>query len=295
MTPRKTVLVAGAQGQLGQAIVMLAPQDLQIIALNRAQLDITQAAQVDDALGHYKPQVVINAAAYTAVDKAESDVEQAFAINADGARHVAAAASRHGAWPIHISTDFVFAGQQCTPYSVDAPVAPLGAYGRSKAAGEQGVREASDGAASILRTAWVYGPVQQNFLRTMLRLLAERPQLRVVSDQLGTPTSTHSIARALFAMMAEDIGRGQILHWTDAGVASWFDFACAVRSAAVAVEGTRRWGTVAPIRTADYPTPAQRPAYSVLDPDVELAAAVPRPWWLEEVQRIVPLALAAGI
>lgn len=281
------ILLSGASGQLGQAILQLAPPGWEVLGLDRSALDVSDAAQVESCVSGLRPDVIINAAAYTAVDKAESEPELARAINTEGARHLAAAAARHGAWPIQISTDFVFDGQRSTPYPTDAPTNPLSVYGLTKRDGETAAMEASEGQATILRTAWVYGPVGHNFMRTMLRLLREREVLRVVSDQVGTPTSTHSIARALFALIAEQSGRGQILHWTDAGVASWYDFACAIRSLGLKAESQARWADIEPIPTTAYPTPATRPKWSVLQHSYERIGREGR-WWFDELITVAP-------
>ncbi len=284
---RHKVLVTGAQGQLGQALLALAPAEFEMVGCSRAELDITNPEQVQNCIAAHKPDVVINAAAYTAVDKAESEPEQARAINTEGARNVAAASVRCGAWPIQISTDFVFDGSQSTPYAPDAPTNPLSVYGLTKRDGEIAAREASDGKATILRTAWVYGPVGHNFLLTMRRLLRAREQLTVVSDQIGTPTSTHSISRALFAMIPHQIGHGETLHWTDAGVASWYDFACRIRECAVHAEAGEQLASVVPIPSSGYPTPAKRPAFSVMSLNADLLRLVGATHWAQEVSRIV--------
>ena len=288
------ILLSGASGQLGQAILQLAPPGWEVLGLDRSALDVSDAAQVESCVSGLRPDVIINAAAYTAVDKAESEPELARAINTEGARHLAAAAARHGAWPIQISTDFVFDGQRSTPYPTDAPTNPLSVYGLTKRDGETAAMEASDGQATILRTAWVYGPVGHNFMRTMLRLLREREVLRVVSDQVGTPTSTHSIARALFALIAEQSGRGQILHWTDAGVASWYDFACRVRECLLNNGQRERLASVQPIRTREYPTPARRPHFSLLE-CVLHAANAPNHWADEVFMHMEATTHARGI
>lgn len=290
MSHKRKVLLTGAGGQLGQAIVQLAPDSLEIVACDRATLDIADAAQVEACISAHQPDVVINAAAYTAVDQAESESDRARAINTDGARNIAASSHRHGAWPIQISTDFVFDGQRSTPYPTDAPTNPLGVYGLTKRDGEIAAREASEGQATILRTAWVYGPVGKNFMLTMQRLIAERDVVRVVCDQVGTPTSTHSIARALFALLGNDIGRGETLHWTDAGVASWYDFACAIRMVLKnnSGEGTAL-ASIEPISSSEYPTPAGRPAFSVLNRHSDLLLQMQsmgwESWWQDCVLR----------
>ncbi len=285
---RHKVLVTGAQGQLGQALLALAPAEFEMVGCSRAELDITNPEQVQNCIAAHKPDVVINAAAYTAVDKAESEPEQARAINTEGARNVAAASVRCGAWPIQISTDFVFDGSQSTPYAPDAPTNPLSVYGLTKRDGEIAAREASDGKATILRTAWVYGPVGHNFLLTMRRLLREREQLTVVSDQIGTPTSTHSISRALFAMITHQIGQGETLHWTDAGVASWYDFASAIKRLMQDSLGELRLASITPIATCEYPLPANRPKWSVLEVS-EPHPICARSWWECELGEIMKL------
>ncbi len=285
---RQKVLVTGAQGQLGQALLALAPEHLEIIGCSRSELDITDSRQVESCIAAHKPDVVINAAAYTAVDKAESEPDLARAINTEGARHIAAASVRHGAWPIQISTDFVFDGTQSTPYEPSAPTNPLSVYGLTKRDGEIAARDASEGHATILRTAWVYGPVGHNFMLTMLRLMRERDELRVVSDQIGTPTSTHSISRALFAMITHELGRGETLHWTDAGVASWYDFACRIRELHQARQPNEACAEIRDIPSSGYPTPAQRPSLSLLRvSDVLEQEGFKRQHWAAEVKSVL--------
>jgi dTDP-4-dehydrorhamnose reductase len=256
-------LVTGAGGQLGQALLQYAPEGWKLRGCDRSQLDITNAAQVHQVVAEFAPTAIINAAAYTAVDKAESEPELARAINALGAENMARAAAEYGARIIQISTDFVFDGQRSTPYPPDAPTNPLNVYGQTKCEGEERVRAAAGELATILRTAWVYGPVGHNFMLTMLRLLQEREELRVVSDQVGTPTSTRSIAGAVYHLLAENSGAGSTLHWTDAGVASWYDFASVIRAQLIQ-QGSESVANIHPIPTSAYPTPAQRPSYSVL-------------------------------
>lgn len=283
MSVRK-ILVTGAAGQLGQALSSLAPDHLEIISYDRQTLDITNAAQVEQCLDGHRPDVVINTAAYTAVDKAESEPEIARAINVDGPRHIVSACARYGAWPIQISTDFVFDGRRSTPYPTDAPTNPLSVYGLTKRDGEVAVRGGSNGVATVLRTSWVYGPVGHNFMLTMRRLITERDVVRVVCDQVGTPTSTHSIARALFTMVDNDIGRGETLHWTDAGVASWYDFAWAIRQELLSQKHAGRLAQIEPIPTTAYPTPAERPSFSVMAPS-DRVSPEKRLHWQEELGR----------
>ena len=257
------VLLTGAGGQVGQALTAAAPAGVELIACTRDSLDISDARSVATIIRRYSPAVVVNAAAYTAVDRAESEEEQARAVNEIGARNLACEASAAKARLIHISTDFVFSGSSSVPYRPDSPPHPLGVYGATKLAGESAVLQHTDEAV-VLRTAWLYAAQGRNFVRTMLRLMQTHGEVRVVSDQVGTPTAARSVAEAIWRIIAMPEIRG-IHHWTDAGVASWYDFATAIAS-----EGTRLGlltsePTVTPIATADYPTPARRPSYSVLD------------------------------
>jgi len=255
-------IVTGAGGQLARALLAAEPAGWDVTGLTRADLDIGDEAAVEASVKALAPDLILNAAAYTAVDRAESEPDLAFSINRDGARHLALAASRAGARLVHVSTDFVFDGKASRPYRPDDATAPLGVYGGSKLAGEQEVARVTPEALTV-RTAWVYGPTGANFLATMLRLMASRPEVGVVADQIGTPTSTLTLADALWDLARTD-ARG-ILHLTDAGVASWYDFATAIAEEAVAAGVLERAPRVAPIATIDYPTPAARPAFSVLD------------------------------
>jgi dTDP-4-dehydrorhamnose reductase len=258
------VLVTGAGGQVATALAKLKPPHVELTALSQVELDITDRDTVRRRMAILDPDVIINAAAYTAVDKAESETELATQVNGEAPGYLAEAAYANGARLLHISTDFVFDGKAGAPYTPDAATAPLGIYGLSKLLGERRALEASHGQALVLRTAWVYAAGGHNFVRTMLRLMAERGTVKVVQDQRGSPTWADSVAHALWAAAEKPAFRG-IHHWTDAGVASWYDLAMAI-----AAEG-RRLGLlktpveVFPIATTEYPTPARRPAYSVLD------------------------------
>jgi dTDP-4-dehydrorhamnose reductase len=270
-------LVTGAGGQLARAWMSAAPADWTVVGLARAELDLRDEQAVAAAVERHSPDLILNAAAYTAVDRAESEPDLAFLINRDGADHVAAAASRAGARLIQVSTDFVFDGRGGRPYRPNDPTGPTCVYGASKLAGEAAVIEAAPDAL-IVRTAWVYGASGANFLVTMLRLMASRPELGVVADQIGTPTSTLTLAAALWGLAGTD-ARG-VLHYTDAGVASWYDFAQAIAEEGVAAGVLERAPSVRPIATADYPTPAARPAYSVLDKSAAFALlGRPAPHW----------------
>ena len=275
---RYRVLLLGAQGQVGWELQRSQPPSVKLYALGRQDLDIRDADKLRKAVESFQPDCLINAAAYTAVDRAESEAGMAYAINRDGAAHCALAAQSCGAHLIHISTDFVFDGAQSTPYQPGAPVAPLGVYGGSKAAGEQHVREILGDAALILRTAWVYSAHGSNFVKTMLRLMAERDVLRVVGDQAGTPTWAAGLARAIWSAIDHPDFTG-IQHWTDAGVASWYDFAVAIQEEALAAGRLRRSIPIEMIPTSGYPTPAPRAAYTVLDKSTSYATLGPAPHW----------------
>jgi dTDP-4-dehydrorhamnose reductase len=258
------VLITGAGGQVGRMLLETRPHAIEAIACAHADLDIGASDAVAQCVARHRPAVIINAAAYTAVDKAESELESAQRINAAGPRHLAAAARECGARLIHISTDFVFDGAASVPYRPDSATNPLGVYGRTKRDGERAVLEALPDQSVVVRTAWVYAANGANFVRTMLRVLRANGAARVVADQVGTPTAARSLAETLWRI-AGNPEIGGIHHWTDAGVASWYDFAVAIAEDGAELGLVSRDVTVTPIATSDYPTPARRPAYSVLD------------------------------
>jgi dTDP-4-dehydrorhamnose reductase len=263
------LLIAGAQGQLARAMIELAPSaaDVTAFAVGRPALDLTAPASVLSALADFKPDVIVNAAAYTAVDKAESEPDAAMALNVDGPRRLAEAAERMGAVLIHVSTDYVYDGTKATPYVEDDPTAPLGAYGRSKLAGEDAVRSAVRRHV-ILRTAWVHSPFGGNFVKTMLRLAGERPEVRVVDDQIGSPTYAPHLAEAILAIARIAVEEPErpvwgTYHAAGTGYVSWCGLAREVMRVSAARGGPS--ANVVPITTADYPTPAKRPANSRLE------------------------------
>jgi len=256
----RVALVLGAGGQLGRELLATAPAEVTLRAATREQLDITDASAVAALLQREKPDVVFNAAAYTAVDKAESEPALAFAINAEAPGLLAQWCAAHGSQFVHVSTDFVFNGRAQAPYVESDTTEPLGQYGLSKLAGELAVTNAYPD-ATIVRTGWVYSRHGHNFVKTMLRLMAERDQLGVVSDQVGTPTWAKGLARACWGLSAQS----GCFHWSDNGQCSWYDFAVAIRDLAQERGLLLACPEITPIATADYPTPAARPAYSVLD------------------------------
>lgn len=262
MTQR--VLVTGAAGQLGFELQRSVPADVTLIAVDIAQLDLTDAAAVERVVAEVAPTHIVNGAAYTAVDRAEEQPERARAVNVDAAATLAQSAARHGARMVQISTDFVFGGMARGPWRPSDAPSPESVYGQSKLDGERAVLAALGGHALVIRTAWLYSAHGTNFVKTMLRLMRERDEVRVIADQIGTPTWAASLARTIWAAVGTPDAAG-VLHWTDAGAASWYDFAVAIQEEAVARHLLERAVPVVPISTSEYPTPARRPAYSVLD------------------------------
>ncbi|MDA0179087.1 dTDP-4-dehydrorhamnose reductase [Solirubrobacter phytolaccae] len=261
------LLVTGAAGMLGTDVVAAAAAQHDVVAFTRGDLDITDAEAVRAALRDSRPDAVINCAAYTNVDAAESDEAAATRINGDGAGHLAAAAAEVGAHIVHVSTDYVFGGDATSPYREDAPTGPIGAYGRSKLAGEVAVAGAAPTSHSIVRTAWVFGPHGKNFVDTMLRLGRERDEVTVVDDQLGSPTYTGHLAAALVTI-AQERPNG-ILHVAGGGECTWHDLAVATFAAAGLTVTAHRCSA------ADFGAPAPRPAYSVLGSTRSDAPALP--------------------
>ena len=257
------VVITGCNGQLGSELQELAPPSYQLIAVDIEQLDITNSQDVDAFLRSSRAQLVINAAAYTAVDKAENDQALAYSVNEDGAANLARTAKALNARFIQISTDFVFNGEQSSPYKPQDKPDPLSVYGASKLAGEQRALEEHP-EALIIRTAWVYSRHCNNFVKTMLGLMSEREQLNIVADQLGTPSWAAGLAKVIWRFAELQSAQG-IYHWTDAGVASWYDFAVAIQEDALSMGLLQRPCSILPINSEAYPTPAKRPPYGVLD------------------------------
>jgi dTDP-4-dehydrorhamnose reductase len=258
------VLIIGAGGQIGRALVATAPPDARISAPRRSELDLTNPAAIQRVVKAEAPDVVLNAAGYTAVDRAEAEPDLAREVNELGASRLAGAVAAVGARLLHYSTDYVFDGGQRRPYTPDDVPNPLNVYGATKLAGERAVLARLGKQAAVIRTAWVYAVEGHNFLLTMLRRMREGDEVTVVSDQTGTPTSAASAARAGWAIAARSDIHG-ILHWTDEGTASWFDFAATIGDEARSLGLLRRPAAVRPIATSEYPTAARRPKYSVLD------------------------------
>ena len=256
------ILVTGANGQLGremQRLSAVSPNNYTFTDV--AELDVTDAGAVRQAVAQTRAEVIVNCAAYTNVERAEEDEEAADRLNRGAAENLARAAEENGATLIHVSTDYVFDGTAHLPYTEDAPTAPLGVYGRTKLAGERAVAE-SGCKYLTFRTAWLYSEYGHNFLKTMLRLTSERDTLQVVFDQIGTPTYAGDLALALFSIIESEryAGNEGVYHFTDEGVCSWYDFATEIAAAA----GHDKCRII-PCHTSEFPTKATRPAYSVLD------------------------------
>lgn len=249
------LFVVGADGQLGSDVVRLLSPTVEVIARVTDELDVTDRTGLEQAMATLRPDVVINCAAYTAVDRAETEQDAAYCVNVLGARNVAQAAQRVGARVVYFSTDYVFDGMTTEPYGEDAPTGPLSVYGRTKLLGERATREANPDHL-ILRLAWMYGSTGHNFVRTILRLAREKDELRIVDDQIGSPTFTEDVVHQLWTAIED--GCSGTYHCVNGGQASWYGFATSI---------VRRLGLsipVIPIHTVDYPAPAHRPAYSVL-------------------------------
>lgn len=281
------VLVTGASGQLGQALRAIAPDYGKIAFhfLNSAQANITQKAQLQTVFNTIQPDFCINAAAYTAVDKAESEPEKAQLINVQGAKNLAEVCAESNCTLIHISTDFVFDGNQSVPYKESDPTNPQGVYGRTKREGEQAI-ESILKQYLIIRTSWLYSEFGNNFMKTMIRLGNEKTSLNVVNDQIGTPTNATDLAETIVKIMEfqsqDPTPENQFgtYHFSNEGIASWFDFAKAIfEKNDIAID-------LQPISTSDYPTPAKRPKYSVLDKTkIKATFGISIPDWRESLNK----------
>ncbi|HEY8385295.1 MAG TPA: dTDP-4-dehydrorhamnose reductase, partial [Porticoccaceae bacterium] len=285
------VLITGARGQVGHELLRRAPSGFEVMGLGSSELDIGDAGSVESTLRQLRPRLIINAAAYTAVDKAESEPEQAYRVNRDGVANLARAAAEIGAPILHISTDYVFAGDAQQPYLETDPTAPSGVYGASKLAGEQVLAEIHPRHLA-LRTSWVFGAHGNNFVKTMLRLGRERDKLGVVADQHGGPTPADSIADALWQLASSYRSQGNlqwgIYHFSGAPACSWHDFAVEIFRQAGQMGLLERLPRVDAISTSDYPTPARRPAWSVLSCSrLEADHGIGQPDWREGLRRVL--------
>ncbi|MEZ5894921.1 MAG: dTDP-4-dehydrorhamnose reductase [Parvularculaceae bacterium] len=283
------VAVFGANGQVGRELAAAATRNtgINVDFADRARADLGVAGAAADFIRAARPDAVINAAAWTAVDKAETEKSSAFRINADAVREIAQVCAQTGARLVHISTDYVFAGDGDTPLTEDAPTGPLGVYGASKLKGEDAALGALPDAC-ILRTSWVYSLHGSNFVKTMIRLAHQRDEISVVADQIGGPTPAREIAQACFAIAAKTDGPCGVFHFQGAPPASWADFAEAIFAAAGLQTKVRK------ITTADFPTPARRPLFTVLDcKKIHNAYGIVQPDWRRDLKITAPRLLDA--
>jgi dTDP-4-dehydrorhamnose reductase len=303
------VLITGKNGQLGSELQNSCPADIEVDFFDSQSLDITDIAKVNEVLIAFSPDIVINTAAYTAVDKAESDINAAYAVNETGASNLATVCKAINAKLIHISTDFVFDGTKATPYISSDATNPLSVYGASKLAGEQAISSILGLQATIVRTAWVYSQFGNNFVKTMLRLMAEKEQLGIVYDQVGTPTWAAGLAKMLWALIeherqggrengqgtsekvdaeSQNLKQATILNWTDAGVASWYDFAVAIQELAIEQGLLNKAIPISAIPASSYPTPAKRPAFSIIDKsEAEFVSGVTTQHWRKQLSAML--------
>ena len=276
----RKIVVIGKSGQLAWELARMAGDS--VVCLGREDIDLMSPAALATVLDAHQPSAIINASAYTAVDKAETDEAAAYALNETAVRHLAEYCANTNAFLVHCSTDYVFAGDKGAPYSTDDARQPQGVYGASKAAGEQVLTSLLPEQCAIIRTSWVYSSHGNNFVKTMLRLMAEKPALTVIDDQVGSPTWAKGLAAACLEAAQQRLAG--IHHWSDEGVTSWYDFALAIQVLGVQKGLLSTVIPVRPIPTTDYPTPAKRPHYSVLDKTqtrARFSAAALRHWRLQ--------------
>ena len=286
------ILITGANGQLGHEMRNVLADDQRFNAIftdvagdNIVMLDITDEAAVEQIVSDHSIQVIVNCAAYTAVDAAEDNEPLAARLNADAVGILARVAKRHGARMVHVSTDYVFDGQGCIPYTEEMPTCPQSAYGRTKLDGERQLLSALGDDAVILRTAWLYSPYGKNFVKTMLTLGKDKPALKVVFDQVGTPTCARDLARAIVTVMRAEQWHGGIYHFSNEGVISWYDFTKAIHQLAGITTCD-----VQPCHSNEFPAKAHRPAYSVLDKTKFKATfGVTVPYWLDSLKDTLKL------
>ena len=272
-----SIVVIGKSGQLGFELHRLLGDSATY--LGRGDIDIVDFNAMFETLEPLKPKTIINASAYTAVDKAETDREAAFNVNATGVKNLACYCEQANSFLVHVSTDYVFNGQKGSPYAINDPIEPQGVYGQSKAEGEKALRSILPEASCLIRTAWVYSSHGSNFVKTILKLMNEKPKLTIIDDQVGSPTWSKGLAEA--CVMAARQKVSGTFHWTDEGVCSWYDFALAIQELAVSKGILNREIEILPIPSEQYPTPAKRPPYSVLDKTLTrdvFSSLPPRHW-----------------
>lgn len=278
------MIVIGKSGQLAQELKSI---DGSVICLGGNEIDITDMNNMVKTLDAYDVKSIINASAYTAVDNAESQTVQAYLLNSVGVENLAKYASSRDIHLVHVSTDYVFSGDKGSPYLVDEPYAPISVYGASKAEGEVALLRESPNLSCIIRTSWVYSAFGNNFVKTMLRLMNEKPELSVIDDQTGSPTSAQALAKSCFYAAKHNVVG--IHHFTDAGVCSWYDFALEIQNLGLKYGLLSKTIPIKPIPTSAYPTIAIRPSYSVLDKSTLKTAfgGLQPKHWREELELVV--------
>ena len=282
----KNIVLLGCNGQLGKELQATVPSDYRLFSYPRSAIDVSDKQQLSTITRH-QPALVINASAYTAVDKAESDPALAYAINTQAVQLIGELCADIHARLIHVSTDFVFDGEQSSPYLPDDKTNPQSIYGDSKLKGELSLAAVPGLDYLVIRTSWVHSAKGNNFVKTMLKLFEQRDKLSVVNDQLGSPTWAQNLAHAIWSFSQQPQAKG-IYHYADAGVISWYDFAIAIQQEAIAAGWPDTGTQITPIPAADYPTPATRPAYSVLDcQSTEQALALTRQPWREALRSML--------
>jgi len=282
----KKVLLLGAHGQLGKEVASKAPQFIDFKAFGRAELDISSESNINCVITSSAPETVINTAAYTHVDKAESEPELAYAVNERGIEFLSSCCGPETRI-LHLSTDFVFSSFQHAPYAPNAPTEPVSVYGRSKLAGEQVLLKNRPKTSAVLRTSWLYGPETRNFLTAMLELMKTRDKLNVVNDQFGSPTSVETLADIIWKLALDSRANG-LFHWSDRGVITWYDFAIEIQQQALDLNLLTSRIPINPIPTEGYPTTATRPRYSALDSTTTeaITGMKTRPW-KEQLARVL--------
>ncbi len=282
----KKILITGASGQLGYELQCSIPSDYRVFACDAEVLDITHTQKIQKIIDAQQPDIIINAAAYTAVDKAEMEADLAWKVNHMGAKNLAKVATQHSIQLVQISTDFVFDGRQSSPYLAEPYLSkPLSVYGQSKLAGEQAVLEYAPNSL-LIRTAWLYSSHGNNFVKSMLNFMQTRESLGIISDQIGTPTWANTLAVTIWQLLEK--GSTGIYHCSDNGVASWYDFAIAIQTLALQHGLLKQNIPIKAIQTRDYPTPAVRPAYSLMDKTkTESSLGITLPHWQTSLSKML--------
>jgi dTDP-4-dehydrorhamnose reductase len=257
------VLLLGSNGQLGWELIRTCPENITLTTCDFPKVDFCSSNSIEQCINASKPDCIINAAAYTPVDKAEQEKDLAYRINHQAVLEIAELCKKNKIFLIHISTDFIFNGQNFKPYQPDDKPDPKSVYGKSKLEGEQTVCKILNDQALIIRTAWLYSAHGLNFVKTMLKLMKKKQSLNVIDEQIGTPTWANGLARAIWTALKKNLAG--TFHWTDAGVASWYDFATAIQEEGINARLLDKPIPILPVPTLQYPTPAKRPMYSVLD------------------------------